>query len=365
MECAATRDKFLISDFSIGHRGAPLQMPEHTAVSYKAASRMGAGILECDVTFTKDLELVCRHAQCDLHTTTDIVTRPEMNAKCTTPWSSGVSPTCCASDFSLAEIKTLCAKMDSSNDKNAATAEGYAFGGTADFRTDNYQTECEPVLTHKESIELILSLGGKFTPELKTPSVAMPFDGFSQADFAQKMIDELVMYNVPPEDVWQQSGLAEDVQYWIENTNYGDQAVALDFEDSRPRSGDLDWMVGIQAIGGKYIAPPMWKLVEANPLAGSPGQLDMIPSNMAIAAKGLGFEIVTWTLDRTNGPLVRDAPAYYWQTLMGKGLGLTEGSRFELLHVLNVGVGIKGIFDDWPAVTTFYANCMNKLLRAN
>ena len=50
------------TDFSIGHRGAALQFPEHTKESYKAAARMGAGIVECDVTFTKDEQLVCRHA---------------------------------------------------------------------------------------------------------------------------------------------------------------------------------------------------------------------------------------------------------------------------------------------------------------
>ena len=49
--------------FSIGHRGAPLQFPEHTVESNVAAAQMGAGILECDVTFTEDLYLVCRHAQ--------------------------------------------------------------------------------------------------------------------------------------------------------------------------------------------------------------------------------------------------------------------------------------------------------------
>jgi glycerophosphoryl diester phosphodiesterase len=37
---------------------------------------MGASVIECDVTFTKDAELVCRHAQCDLHTTTNIVAPP-------------------------------------------------------------------------------------------------------------------------------------------------------------------------------------------------------------------------------------------------------------------------------------------------
>jgi glycerophosphoryl diester phosphodiesterase len=50
------------TDFSIGHRGAGLQFPEHTKESYEAAARMGAGIVECDVTFTKDKQLVCRHA---------------------------------------------------------------------------------------------------------------------------------------------------------------------------------------------------------------------------------------------------------------------------------------------------------------
>ncbi len=59
--------------FSIGHRGAPLQFPEHTVESNLAAAWQGAGVLECDVAFTADKELVCRHAQNDLHTTTNIL----------------------------------------------------------------------------------------------------------------------------------------------------------------------------------------------------------------------------------------------------------------------------------------------------
>jgi glycerophosphoryl diester phosphodiesterase len=122
--CADEMKLFQLSDFAIGHRGAALEFPEHTKMSYEAASHMGAGIIECDVTFTKDQELVCRHSQCDLHTTTDIVTRPDLNAKCTTPWAPGIVPKCCTSDFTLKEIKILCAKMDSSNDVNSTTAEG-------------------------------------------------------------------------------------------------------------------------------------------------------------------------------------------------------------------------------------------------
>jgi glycerophosphoryl diester phosphodiesterase len=41
---------------------------------------MGAGVLECDVTFTKDRQLVCRHDQCDLHASTDILGRPQLAA---------------------------------------------------------------------------------------------------------------------------------------------------------------------------------------------------------------------------------------------------------------------------------------------
>ncbi len=84
LSCAA--GPFARSDFSIGHRGAAMQFTEHTVESYKAAARMGAGIVECDVTFTKDKELVCRHAQNDLHTTTNILSSP-LASTCAVPFS--------------------------------------------------------------------------------------------------------------------------------------------------------------------------------------------------------------------------------------------------------------------------------------
>src|SRR3954471_8146396 len=77
---------FRKTDFSIGHRGAALQFPEHSKEAYMAAARMGAGVIECDVTFTKDRQLVCRHSQCDLHTTTNILSVPALAAKCTMPF---------------------------------------------------------------------------------------------------------------------------------------------------------------------------------------------------------------------------------------------------------------------------------------
>jgi glycerophosphoryl diester phosphodiesterase len=201
-KCAAETKSFAPSLFSIGHRGACMQFPEHTLESYEAAARQGAGIIECDVTFTKDRQLVCRHAQCDLHTTTNVVMIPELNDKCTTPFVQGSDeePVCCTSDFTLEELKTLCAKMDSFNFFPNGTAEEYAYGGTPAWRTDLYQYECSKIPTHKESIELIASFGAKFTPELKTPEVEMPYEGnYTQENFAQQMIDEYVEMGIPPQ----------------------------------------------------------------------------------------------------------------------------------------------------------------------
>lgn len=119
---------FVMSDFSIGHRGACLQFPEHTRESYEAAARMGAGIVECDVTFTSDLELVCRHSQNDLHTTTNILLTP-LAATCIQPfipavWGVGgvlVSPAraeCRTSELTLAQFKSLRGKMDGFNPRD-------------------------------------------------------------------------------------------------------------------------------------------------------------------------------------------------------------------------------------------------------
>lgn len=130
---------FKTSSFSIGHRGTPLQFPEHTVESYKAAARQGAGVIECDVAFTKDKKLVCRHSHCDLHTTTNILKVPALAAKCTkpfTPASAGVpaSANCCTTDITLAEFKTLCGRMDGSPNPNATSVNDYLV--TPPFRTD-------------------------------------------------------------------------------------------------------------------------------------------------------------------------------------------------------------------------------------
>ncbi|MGY9049131.1 MAG: glycerophosphodiester phosphodiesterase family protein, partial [Rhodobacterales bacterium] len=201
------------SDFSIGHRGAPLMFPEHTAESYTAAAHMGAGIVECDVTFTKDKELVCRHAQNDLATTTNILVS-DLAGTCVTPFTpangdAAATAECRTSELTLAEFKSLTPKMDSS-DKTATSAEAFQ-GGNADFRTTLYAEQPAHLMTLAESITLIGDMGGKFTPELKNASVEMPFEGFTQEMYAQKLVDSFEAAGVPAADVWMQSFDLSDI----------------------------------------------------------------------------------------------------------------------------------------------------------
>lgn len=354
---ACSNGPFYKTDFSIGHRGAPLQFPEHTKESYEAAARMGAGIIECDVTFTKDKELVCRHSQCDLHTTTNILAIPELAAKCTTPPDfSNETPfanvQCCTSDISLAEFISLKGKMDAANPQ-AATLDEY-LNATANFRTDLYSGNAT-VMTHKESIELFKKLGVKMTPELKSPSVLMPFNGFSQQDYAQKMLDEYKDAGVQANHVFAQSFNLDDVKYWLENEPaFGKQAVYLDgrYDDEAfDHTDPSTWSPNMNELadqGVKIIAPPMWMLVEIE-------NGEIVPSTYAMEAKAAGLEIITWTLERSG--LLKNGGGWYFQTTTD--IIDNDGDAMELLDVLAKQVGIRGIFSDWAAPVTYYANCMN------
>ncbi|MCK0164840.1 glycerophosphodiester phosphodiesterase family protein [Marinobacter sp. S6332] len=342
------------STFSIGHRGAPMQFPEHTRESYIAAARMGAGVVECDVAFTKDKQLVCRHAQNDLHTTTNIVAVPELNAKCTKPFTPANPVTgqkaeaeCRTSDITLAEFKSLKGKMDAFNPE-ATTPEDY-LGGTADWRTDLYSTN-GTLLSHRESIELLKELGVQFTPELKTPVVDMPFEGnYTQQDYARQMINEYRQAGVNPSEVWPQSFLLEDVIFWVNETpEFGKQAVFLDEDDHSPENVSLEYMEKLVQQGVPVLAPAIWKMLTLN------SNNEIVPSEYALNAKAAGLDLIGWSLER-SGPL-NSGGGWYYQSVTDAINN--DGDMFTVIDVLAKEVGVIGIFSDWPATTTYYANCM-------
>jgi glycerophosphoryl diester phosphodiesterase len=360
---------FSRTNFSIAHRGAPLQFPEHTRESYQAAARMGAGIIECDVTFTADLELICRHSQGDLATSTNILATP-LATKCIEPFTPATfnadgsidepaSATCRTSELTLAEFLSLKGKMDASN-RAATTVEAF-MDGTVPWRTDLYATG-GTLITHARSIALLQSLGVEFTPELKAPAVDMPFispvtgEVFTQTDFARKMIGEYQAAGIAAQDVHPQSFSLDDVLFWLKNApEFGKNAILLDgrdYDTRDPSDNQAPTLQQIADMGVTTVAPPQWVLLKEDD-----GQI--IRSDYALAAKVANLDIITWTLER-SGRVREDVldgrSKYYFQSTLG---ALTaDGDIYTTLDVLNQQVGIKGIFSDWPATVTYYANCM-------
>ena len=343
--------------FSIAHRGAPLEFPEHTVQSNKAAALMGAGIFECDVTFTKDKQLVCRHAQDDLQATTNILLT-NLREKCTKSFSAanGTEPAvaeCRTTDITLEEFKSLRGKMDGFN-KNAKDIQSY-MAGTPAWRTELYSEAGGTLLTHKESIALFKEFGGKFTPELKEAVVPMPYLGFSQEQYAQALINDYKEAGISPKDVFPQSFNLNDVIYWVQNEpEFGKQAIYLDgryeqkgFNPAKPEMLKPS-MQELYAKGVRFIAPPIWVLLTT----GSNGEI--IPSAYAKAAKDAGLNIIAWSLER-DGPMNKGG-GWYHQSI--KSAINSDGQIYEVLDVLAQQVGVKGVFSDWPATVTYYANCM-------
>ena len=345
------------TNFSIGHRGAAMEFPEHTRESYIAAARMGAGIVECDVTFTSDEELVCRHAQCDLHTTTNVLAIPDLAAKCSVPFSPADPATgkkatakCCTSDFTLSEFRRLVGKLDGAT-TNATTVADY-MKGTPSFRTDAYAAT-GTLLTHQESIELFKQLGVGMTPELKAPEVVMPYKGtFTQEMYAQKMIDAYKTAGVSPKKVWPQSFNLNDVLYWIgHEPAFGKQGVYLvpvDVPAQIPAAQAQ--LPSIAAQGVKIMAPPIWALLALD----KKGQITGSDYGHAIRANGM--DIISWSLERSG--TLTDGGGYYFQSVNSAIHG--PGDYYTALDVLANDVGIIGMFSDWPATVTYYANCTGR-----
>ncbi|PHH61697.1 hypothetical protein CDD81_8042 [Ophiocordyceps australis] len=344
------------SRWSIGHRGgAPLQFPEHSREANMAGARMGAGTIECDVSFTKDRQLVCRHSQCDLHTTTNIVAMAELNAKCTKPFEPATegkpaSAMCCTSDVTLAEFKSLCAKMDGFN--ASATTPHDFLAGTPSWRTDLYAT-CGTLLDHREHIALIEGLGLAHSPELKAPSVAMPFDGdYTLEAYRRQIIDNYIDAGVPASRVRPQSFSADDVRFWLaEYPEFGNQTMLLD--ETEPEEEAVRRLEGYARDGIRTMAPPMQYLVHQ----ASSGDKKMEASEYARRTKELGMGLVTWSLER-SGPLaaVRANGDYYYANV--GGVVAQDGDMYDYVDVLWNDVGVEGLFSDWSATATYYANCM-------
>ena len=107
-------------------------------------------------------------------------------------------------------------------------------------------------------------------------------------------------------------------------------------------------MQELAASGVKVIAPPVWMLLALDE------QNRIVPSSYARSAKDAGLEIITWTLERSG--LLTNGGGWYYQTVTNAIDN--DGDMMNVLDVLVQDVGVIGVFTDWPATVTYYANCM-------
>lgn len=355
---------FRASRFAIGHRGAPLHHPEHTRESYVAAARMGAGVLECDVTVTADGVLVCRHAQCDLATTTDLL-ESELADRCREPFHPAefdsdtgallapAGATCCTSDLSLDEFRRLRGRHDRV-DLTATSLEAF-LAPQLEARPETRSFD-GTLMTHAESITLFRALGVAMTPELKAFDPA-PNEGtrFSRRILATRMIDAYREASVPPRDVWPQSFEIEDLAIWQEVApDYAERAIWLDGRDPSSATPPLDTFIALRARGVRRIAPPLSRLLELD----RDGALKA--SGYARHARTAGLELVTWTLER-SGPIEegraggRDRDFYLTPILP---VLRNDGDLYLILDALHREVGVRAIFSDSPSAPVLYASCL-------
>jgi len=139
---------------------------------------------------------------------------------------------------------------------------------------------------------------------------------------------------------------------YLDGRAYGDtaddRANFANFDPNNASTWEPRSMENLVAQGVKIVAPPMWVLVTLD-------NDTIVPSAYAKAAKQAGLDIITWTLERSG--LLKNHGGWYYQTTTE--VIDNDGDTMKMLDVLAKDVGILGIFSDWPATVTYYANCMS------
>jgi glycerophosphoryl diester phosphodiesterase len=203
----------------IGHRGASGYRPEHTLESYLLAIQQGANYIEPDLVMTKDGHLIARHEPM-LGGTTDVASKFGGERK-STRMVDGVSTTdYFASDFTLAEIKTLRAKQS-----NAGRDQ--SFNGQFEIPT------LDEVITLAKTQSALLGRPVGIYPEVKHSTF---HDGiFGARAFENKLVEQLhaAYGNSSTAPVFIQSFEVNNLQYL--NTRTDIKLVQLiDADDVKP-----------------------------------------------------------------------------------------------------------------------------------
>ena len=226
-------------------------------------------------------------------------------------------------------------------------------------------------MTLRESIELNERNGVKHTPELKggrmTRRRSPAIFGSQEQLRAESSPTSCRPRASSRATRFPQSFNVNDVLYWVKNTAYGRQAVFLvDYDAAKDnillfdttgkqlenRADQLKFFAELRKREGPDHRPGD---------AGAPrGQRQ--PRRAVAAAKDLkamGFDIITWTFERADLRQGASQAGFYFDFDPTGAAIKKDSDMYKALDVLAREVKILGIFSDWPATVTYYANCMN------
>jgi glycerophosphoryl diester phosphodiesterase len=118
------------------------------------------------------------------------------------------------------------------------------------------------------------------------------------------------------------------------------------------RADQLKFFAELRKRKVRIIAPAMPALVGVN------GNR-VVPSQLAKDLKSMGFDLITWTFERADLRQGASKAGFYYDFDPTGAAIKKDSDMYKALDVLAREVKILGIFSDWPATVTYYANCMN------
>lgn len=311
----------------IAHRGASGYRPEHTLASYRLAIEQGADFIEPDLVATRDGHLIARHEPM-LDGTTDVTAHPAFADRRTTRMLDGKSTTAFfASDFTLAEIKTL--RVRQSNPARSKEYDGY-------FEIPTFEEILD--LAVRESAARKRTIG--VYPETKHPAFHLAL----KLPLEERLLEALRRHGLdrPDGPVFIQSFESANLQYLRTRTQLplvqllddgallydaaGTQVVGVKIPQyGDPRGGTPPQQLGDIARYANAVGP--WKRQILRDLQGG----ELRQTTVIEQAHAAGLKVHTYTFRSEPATL---APQY----------GNDPVREYRQFY----GLGIDGVFSDFP-----------------
>src|SRR5262249_6589822 len=117
------------------------------------------------------------------------------------------------------------------------------------------------------------------------------------------------------------------------------------------RADQLSFFRELRKAGVNIVAPAMPALLAVN------GDR-VVPSQLSRDLKDIGFDIITWTFERSDVRQGASKAGFYFDFDPSGAAIKKDSDIYKALDVLAKEVKILGIFSDWPATVSYYASCM-------